>query len=135
MIDQPTGALPPPSGTELTWNEVLAEEPKPARDWTADTVRMFGETCWNKESCKDVAYAHNAALDAERENARTEKKRYSAATWDMADLRRELAAEREKVQTLVDALEFVRKAACSGGGPREITDIIDETLAKAKESH
>ncbi len=28
MSDQPTGSLPPPSGTKLTWNEVVSAEPK-----------------------------------------------------------------------------------------------------------
>ncbi len=163
MSDQPTGALPPPSGTKLTWNEVVAEEPKsttpndifgampdfpgeieepkPIGEWTAAYVSEI----WQSGGNQNVANAHNAALAADRKETegwkrdkkqlreqalaaeREEKKRYSAATWDMADLRRELDAEREKVQTLVDALLKLRQNQKRGQKP-----IIDASLAKVR---
>jgi hypothetical protein len=65
-------------------------------------------------------------LAAERNE--TEKyKALAAERWN------QLAAELEKLKTLVEALELVRKALCSSGGLREVTDIIDDALANVKD--
>ncbi len=60
---KPTGSLPPPSGTKLTWDEVVAEEPKPTGEWTSLTLSRLIK----QKGYKGAADAHNAALAAKDE--------------------------------------------------------------------
>ncbi len=82
----------------------MSDQPKPT-EWTEETVRMFGETCWNTESCKDVADAHNAALDKAnvRETELICERDYFKG--QVQQLRTQLAAERESHEKELDVVE------------------------------
>ncbi len=110
MYDQPkpTGSLPPPSGTKLTWDEVVAEEPKPGGEWTVR--QLSGETflCSPSDDPDEIfrvdhpnalAKAINATIAAEREERQKILEIMKSFEWrdnELEQLREQLAAEREK---------------------------------------
>ncbi len=131
----------------------MRNQPKPTGEWTVE-----GKAIWNHceavgvaesgKEAKIIADAHNAALTYEREKADAEMLRVKAcehiaegdegweklvnicpSTMAVAALRDQLTDEREKVQTIVNALTDTKSALNSGG---YFTPIIDAALAKVK---
>ncbi len=123
----------------------MSDQPKPTGEWTPDYVSSF----ITPNYAELLSNAHNAELAAYREKADAEMLRVKAcehiaegdegweklvnicpSTMAVAALREQLAAEREKVQTLVNALTDTKSALNNGG---YFTPIINAALAKVKE--
>ncbi len=82
----------------------MSDQPKPATgEWTLETLAKLGvDHEWMRPLCD----AHNAALAAEERKGTFDVMDIARkAQREIEELRKQLAAEREKVQTLVDALK------------------------------
>jgi len=89
--------------------------------WTPDWLANFGKADnWLESICG----AHNAALAAAND-------RCVQAAYERNEAVKQLAAKREKVKLLVDALEEI--AQSDGIGGYELADIAADALAKVKE--
>ncbi len=119
----------------------MSDQPKPTGEWTAYQVFEImgtdnGDDGWKRERL--VADAHNAALAAEH-------KLYLATLVVAETQAKELAAEREKVQTLVEQLNVLLDCVdykahnCSANQqvgavlPVVVIDNSRDALAKVKE--
>lgn len=82
--------------------------------WTEETVRMYGDTSWNKRTCQDVADAHNAAL----QRAVAEKDRLldlaGAQNWGIDNLKKldELTAQLTAAKELIKTLQTRNNELC-----------------------
>ncbi len=118
MSDQPkpakSNAKLPPFSKEYLANEHDAKhfgEPKPTGEWTVehgklhDTIVMGDlrvELSLAFDESEKIAEAHKAAIAKERDYG-------NRITVQLEEAQQQLDAEREKVQTLGDALKCVRK--------------------------
>ncbi len=95
----------------------MNDQPKPMSEWTAETVSDMAFPSDNgTQGWQRIADAHNAAIAAEREKAKDAQDEAFAAYAEADAIQEQLAAEREKVQTLVDALRQIGLLANSVGG-------------------
>ena len=98
------------------------------QEWTPEGNTVIAKpSLWrfivaNEVQAKTICDAHNAALAAE--NVREIEL--------ICELQRQLAAEREKVKPLVDALEWVADNTMQDRVSKRISRILDD-LAKVKE--
>ncbi len=89
-------------GRELT-------QPKPTGEWTPETVQEMCKLALSGYDSETIADAHNAALAAAKAGGWLSNEaldEYAKVEQEVLQLREQLAAEREKVQVLVDALEW-----------------------------
>ncbi len=93
-------------------------------EWTPVFVSQLFEANFQGDTVKAVADAHNAELSAEKENGK-------AAWRRVVTLEQQLDAEREKVQTLVDALERISNSTAEYASTYK--EKANLALAKVKE--
>ncbi len=131
----------------------MSDQPKPTGEWDLrrDGIYITGTHDKVASSLGEAADAHNAALDAEREDfdklhakalawqdeafqlreqLAAEEKRANDSIEENVRLMNRLAAEREKVQMLVDVLKHIRDNAHPYGIWQKVAE---SALAKVKE--
>jgi hypothetical protein len=108
----------------------MSEQPQ---EWTRDFVQDLRFNAHDEDQA--IADAHKAALAAEREKHARE---LLAKQTRIEIFQQQLAAEREKVKPLVDALKLVRRkirihTVTITERVARATQIINDALAKVKE--
>ncbi len=101
----------------------MSDQPKPTGEWTGLALSRLIK----KRGYKATADIHNAAINAERQKTDYERDKVDEVVSALNKAPKQLAAEREKVQTLVDVLKDIRV-----GAPNVVKQQIKDALAKVK---
>jgi len=127
MSEQPTGTDEIPSAKIAPTPRLITKLPATDdnQEWTPEYVRQIVYAATGAQILDDVAKvvsdAHNAALAAERKETEIWKQ-------GCTDRDKQLDAKREKVKTLVDALEAIRDNGRYDGN--HLASIARDALAK-----